>query len=464
MKWTYLKFLAEADSDPAFTRGERIDWRQFRINLAAHAASTNNPLQRLDAIMWLGIAGHREAPTMAEPVRIEIGGILSNWAGAEGVFAPGMGIGMSPSLYPQLNATGQQGENEAEALSHELRHRGFRIIGRISSLLSRMPSEFRSSISRDSSGSTINDAEHSMIYAMDGIDVSRGSPIDASNSAEVRRWRNAYRQCNEAVRGWLADQPIPRGAPEELRQDLERIYGKPVEFVAPDEVPETPAEAVAEDEAVVIVVPPRVADQAEKPDLSSISTTRDNTLARQSASGSAAGRSGTELLQQALNYLGADPELDVDGKYGPKTRQAVRNFQQQHGLTVDGLAGPQTMGKIRELLGQRTDRPTTGSSRGPDDGTRGGQEPNRTPASDVSRPTPTQTPRPRPNRGPTDSYNPWKTELEAAGFVVSPSGRFVRTQDGATIAGFDPKHGTPWIGTQAVADIVYGRGNYYIPR
>ena len=55
------------------------------------------------------------------------------------------------------------------------------------------------------------------------------------------------------------------------------------------------------------------------------------------------GSKGEEVkkLQSALNRAGAN--LTVDGSYGTKTEQAVRNFQEDHGLKVDGLAGPQTM-------------------------------------------------------------------------------------------------------------------------
>jgi len=55
-------------------------------------------------------------------------------------------------------------------------------------------------------------------------------------------------------------------------------------------------------------------------------------------------------LQEALNDLGADPKLDVDGRYGPATRQAVRNFQAAVGIAVDGIAGPVTEAAIKLSL------------------------------------------------------------------------------------------------------------------
>jgi len=56
-------------------------------------------------------------------------------------------------------------------------------------------------------------------------------------------------------------------------------------------------------------------------------------------------------LQQALNDLGADPKLVVDGRYGPATRRAVRAFQKVAGLVADGVAGPVTEAAINLRLG-----------------------------------------------------------------------------------------------------------------
>jgi putative chitinase len=55
-------------------------------------------------------------------------------------------------------------------------------------------------------------------------------------------------------------------------------------------------------------------------------------------------------LQQALNDLGADPKLAVDGRLGPATRRAVKAFQVAAGLTADGIAGPVTESAMRLRL------------------------------------------------------------------------------------------------------------------
>ena len=40
----------------------------------------------------------------------------------------------------------------------------------------------------------------------------------------------------------------------------------------------------------------------------------------------------------------------IDGKYGPATEQAVREFQTSSGLTVDGVAGPATLAALSQAL------------------------------------------------------------------------------------------------------------------
>jgi murein L,D-transpeptidase YcbB/YkuD len=50
-------------------------------------------------------------------------------------------------------------------------------------------------------------------------------------------------------------------------------------------------------------------------------------------------------LQDALNQLGFGP-VDVDGVMGPQTHDAIKKFQEAHGLTPDGWAGMQTIPAI----------------------------------------------------------------------------------------------------------------------
>ncbi|TSD89059.1 hypothetical protein FFK22_008740 [Mycobacterium sp. KBS0706] len=57
-------------------------------------------------------------------------------------------------------------------------------------------------------------------------------------------------------------------------------------------------------------------------------------------------------LQRALNRLGADPQLKVDGHAGPLTAAAVRKFQTLRRLVADGIAGPKTWAAIEDAIAQ----------------------------------------------------------------------------------------------------------------
>lgn len=49
----------------------------------------------------------------------------------------------------------------------------------------------------------------------------------------------------------------------------------------------------------------------------------------------------TKKIQQKLNELGYSCGV-ADGIMGTKTRNAIKNFQKDHGLTVDGIVGSNT--------------------------------------------------------------------------------------------------------------------------
>lgn len=59
------------------------------------------------------------------------------------------------------------------------------------------------------------------------------------------------------------------------------------------------------------------------------------------ASAPAPTKPSTKEIQQALKNAGFY-QGSLDGKIGPQTREAIREFQRAHGLKVDGVVGKQT--------------------------------------------------------------------------------------------------------------------------
>jgi putative chitinase len=68
------------------------------------------------------------------------------------------------------------------------------------------------------------------------------------------------------------------------------------------------------------------------------------------SSDGAAPAHSTIWLQQALNTLGAEPPLLTDGKFGPQTSAALKDFQQAQGLPATGSVSDQTFAAIDQAL------------------------------------------------------------------------------------------------------------------
>ena len=68
------------------------------------------------------------------------------------------------------------------------------------------------------------------------------------------------------------------------------------------------------------------------------------TPAKPGASSSA--KPSSREVQQALKNAGFY-QGTVDGKSGPQTKEAIKEFQRVHGLTDDGVAGRQTWAKLK---------------------------------------------------------------------------------------------------------------------
>ena len=68
-------------------------------------------------------------------------------------------------------------------------------------------------------------------------------------------------------------------------------------------------------------------------------------LALGSGYSSRGGAARVRTLQRRLTGAGF-ASGPIDGRYGPRTEQAVRSFQAAHGLGVDGIAGPLTLAAL----------------------------------------------------------------------------------------------------------------------
>jgi N-acetylmuramoyl-L-alanine amidase len=63
-----------------------------------------------------------------------------------------------------------------------------------------------------------------------------------------------------------------------------------------------------------------------------------------------------EHVQKALSALGYDPGT-IDGKDGPNTQKAVREFQASASIKIDGIVGSETRGALRDRLDQEATPP-----------------------------------------------------------------------------------------------------------
>jgi peptidoglycan hydrolase-like protein with peptidoglycan-binding domain len=69
-------------------------------------------------------------------------------------------------------------------------------------------------------------------------------------------------------------------------------------------------------------------------------------------------------MQQMLIDKGYDVgATGADGKFGPKTAAAVKQFQQDFGLQADGIAGDQTMSALNRLGAKPSAAPVPGGAR-----------------------------------------------------------------------------------------------------
>ena len=48
------------------------------------------------------------------------------------------------------------------------------------------------------------------------------------------------------------------------------------------------------------------------------------------------------MTHELVKVVQAKVGVSADGKFGPRTKAAVRTFQRDHGLVPDGIVGPNT--------------------------------------------------------------------------------------------------------------------------
>lgn len=70
--------------------------------------------------------------------------------------------------------------------------------------------------------------------------------------------------------------------------------------------------------------------------------------------------SDVQEVQKMLESLGYD--IEVDGKFGVRTENAVRTFQQDNGIIADGIVGPETLKVLRALGYNQVHRVKRGES------------------------------------------------------------------------------------------------------
>ena len=70
-----------------------------------------------------------------------------------------------------------------------------------------------------------------------------------------------------------------------------------------------------------------------------------NTASGSKAAARSSIKPSTKEIQQALKNAGFY-QGQVDGKMGPLTREAIRQFQRVHGLSVDGVVGKHTWAQL----------------------------------------------------------------------------------------------------------------------
>ncbi|MFH0940449.1 MAG: peptidoglycan-binding domain-containing protein [Candidatus Omnitrophota bacterium] len=115
---------------------------------------------------------------------------------------------------------------------------------------------------------------------------------------------------------------------------------------APVQTASVNSETFTLNEADTLLAQP--ADAANQQSVSNIVVNTEVPLA-DPAVGQVSDSPDEKMIQQALKNLGLYAG-DIDGSIGPKTKEAIKEFQSKNNLTPDGKVGPKTWAVLKNAL------------------------------------------------------------------------------------------------------------------
>lgn len=220
-----------------FVTGELpIDWEKVKASITALSSrraikfGTTGSTDEIDAIVWLGMTGDParsitdfvslNRAAQIEPAR---GGDFTGKLGAiiRGQAPLGAWKHNPDVIYINVDRITFSGSDD-ETVIHELRHRGLAIARKVVGI----------SLSKED--------EHYMIYAKGGkFETSTNQGDGKPTKQDLAQWIREYDLINLKVQEYLRKHPIPQGGPEALRKELEKVYGKHVQLILPNQQPDS---------------------------------------------------------------------------------------------------------------------------------------------------------------------------------------------------------------------------------
>jgi hypothetical protein len=241
-----------------------VDWQQFKSVMAASAIQRNVP-RGLDAIVYLGIIGDPSNTGIElrfkRPVQIGMDvspkgqgyirpGAQAQYHASDDQFrningGEGQQVGRDFDILVDFQGEPIERQNWAKfqnvlssTVAHELMHRGFAIIDRISAIKEKIPEPSRSYFNQrwsnnipglfnaqDSKSMTFRPVqsdlcylEHMIIYA---ILTEKDSMGNDKWTEEVLKFRKIYMDIEAAAKNYVLSYPIPAGSLAALRSEID---------------------------------------------------------------------------------------------------------------------------------------------------------------------------------------------------------------------------------------------------